>query len=169
MRERETVCVCVCERERERVKESEPFGAGLYIILDNTVVASQLCLIRSVSPRWGDGALSRSKVDGRAILKVAPFLKLTNTDPFAAWFRCTTNPACQLTNNGILRIVCEPTSVRQASGFRAVPIGTALNLRTTALHKCAVVPRRARIQGAQTCVSLNSRLESNKEEETTRT
>jgi len=28
-----------------------------------------------------------------------------------------------------------------------------------------VVPRRARIQGSQTCVSLNSRLESHKEEE----
>jgi len=32
-------------------------------------------------------------------------------------------------------------------------------------QKCAAVPRRARIQGSQTFVSLNSRLESNKEEE----
>ena len=31
---------------------------------------------------------------------------------------------------------------------------------------CAAVPRRARIQGAWPCVSLNSRLESNEEEET---
>ena len=30
---------------------------------------------------------------------------------------------------------------------------------------CAAVPRRARIQGSQTSVSLNFRLESNKEEE----
>jgi len=31
--------------------------------------------------------------------------------------------------------------------------------------KCAVVPRRARIEGAWTCVSLDSRLDSNKEQE----
>jgi len=30
---------------------------------------------------------------------------------------------------------------------------------------CEAVPRRTRIQGASTCVSLNSRLESNQEEE----
>ena len=32
-------------------------------------------------------------------------------------------------------------------------------------QNCAIFPRRARIQGSQTFVSLNSRLESNKEEE----
>jgi len=31
--------------------------------------------------------------------------------------------------------------------------------------ECAAVPRRARIQGAWTCVSLNSKLASNKEAE----
>jgi len=35
---------------------------------------------------------------------------------------------------------------------------------TTALHKCAAVPRRARIQGSYTFASLNSRLDSNREE-----
>jgi len=41
--------------------------------------------------------------------------------------------------------------------------GTVLKLRTTTSQKCAAIPRRARIQGSWTCVSLNSRLESNKE------
>ena len=52
--------------------------------------------------------------------------------------------------------------------MRAVPSGTVLNLRTTALQKCGAVPRRARISGLSTLcitVSLNSRLESNKGEE----
>ena len=40
-----------------------------------------------------------------------------------------------------------------------------LKLRTTSSQKCEAVPSRARIQGAQTCASLNSRLEGNKEEE----
>ena len=34
--------------------------------------------------------------------------------------------------------------------------------RTTTSQKCAAVPRRARIEGSQTFVSFNSRLESNK-------
>ena len=42
--------------------------------------------------------------------------------------------------------------------------GTVLNLRTTTSQKCAAVPRRARIEGSYSFVSLNSRLESNKEE-----
>jgi len=37
-----------------------------------------------------------------------------------------------------------------------------LDFRTTASHNCKVVPRRARIQGTKTSVSLNSRLESKK-------
>ena len=36
------------------------------------------------------------------------------------------------------------------------------SFRATALQKCAVVPRRARVSGAQTFVSVNSRLESEK-------
>ena len=36
---------------------------------------------------------------------------------------------------------------------------------TTSSLKCAAVPRRARIEGSWTFVSLNSRLESNEEEE----
>ena len=36
---------------------------------------------------------------------------------------------------------------------------------TTTSQKREAVPRRARISGSQTCVSLNSRLESTKEEE----
>ena len=43
-----------------------------------------------------------------------------------------------------------------------------VNLRTTTLQKCAAVPRRARIQGSWTFVSLTSRLESNKEEDSGR-
>ena len=35
-----------------------------------------------------------------------------------------------------------------------------LNLRRTSLYKCAVIPMRARFQGAWTCGSLNSGLES---------
>ena len=42
-------------------------------------------------------------------------------------------------------------------------IGTALNFRTTTLQKCAAVLRGARIEGSQTFVSLNSRLESDEE------
>jgi len=41
---------------------------------------------------------------------------------------------------------------------------TVLELRTTTLQKCEAVPRRARFQGSY-CVSLNSRLEINKEKE----
>ena len=48
---------------------------------------------------------------------------------------------------------------------RAVPIGTVLNLRRSTSQKCEAGPRRACIQGAETCVSLKSRLESNREEE----
>jgi hypothetical protein len=46
--------------------------------------------------------------------------------------------------------------------LKAVPIGTALDLSTTTLHKCAAAPRWARISGSWTFVSLNSGLESNK-------
>jgi hypothetical protein len=42
--------------------------------------------------------------------------------------------------------------------------GIALNSRTTTLQKCAVVPRRARRKGSYTFVSLNLRLEIDKEE-----
>ena len=42
---------------------------------------------------------------------------------------------------------------------------TLLDSRTTASQNCDAVPRRARIQGTQTFVSLNSRLESNKGQE----
>ena len=48
--------------------------------------------------------------------------------------------------------------------LKAVSSGTVLNSRTITQHKCGAVPRRARIQGSCTFVSLNSRLESNKEE-----
>ena len=44
-------------------------------------------------------------------------------------------------------------------------VGTALNLRTTTSRKYAAVPRRARIQGSQTFVSLKSRLQGDHEEE----
>ena len=39
-----------------------------------------------------------------------------------------------------------------------------LNLRTATSHKRAAVPRRARVEGAKTLESLNSRLESDKDE-----
>ena len=48
-------------------------------------------------------------------------------------------------------------------------IDTVLNLRTTTSQRCAAVPRRAHIQGSWICVLLNSRLESNKEEEDEKT
>ena len=44
-------------------------------------------------------------------------------------------------------------------------VGTVLNSGTTTLQKCAVVPKRARIYGAKTFVSLNSRLRCNREKE----
>ena len=40
-----------------------------------------------------------------------------------------------------------------------------VNSRTTTWQKCDAVPRRARIYGSYDGVSLNSRLQSNKEEE----
>ena len=43
------------------------------------------------------------------------------------------------------------------------------NLRTTAQQKCGAVPRRARIEGSKIVVSLNAKLESNREEGGTRT
>ena len=48
------------------------------------------------------------------------------------------------------------------------PFGTVLDLRTTASQNREAVPRRACIQGSWTCASLNSRLESNKEEKEAR-
>ena len=41
--------------------------------------------------------------------------------------------------------------------------------KVEALHKCAVVPRRARISGSSTFRSLNTRLESNNEEDSYQT
>ena len=41
---------------------------------------------------------------------------------------------------------------------------TAINFRTTTWQKCEAVSRRDRISGSKTCVSLNSRHESNGEE-----
>ena len=43
--------------------------------------------------------------------------------------------------------------------------GTGLDFITNASHKCEAAPRRARFSGSETFVSLNSRLESNQEEE----
>ena len=43
--------------------------------------------------------------------------------------------------------------------------GIGCHLRATSLQKCAAFPMRARTQGSQTFVSLNPRLESNKEQE----
>ena len=42
---------------------------------------------------------------------------------------------------------------------------TPINSRTTTSQKCEAVPGRARIEGSLTFVSLNSRLDSEKEEE----
>jgi len=57
---------------------------------------------------------------------------------------------------------------RSAKRRRVTPPGSSLsivlNLRTTTSQKCEAVPRRARIQGSWNFESLNSRLESNKEE-----
>ena len=54
---------------------------------------------------------------------------------------------------------------RIAENLIQMPDVAVLHLRTTALRKCAAVPRRARIQGAKTFVSLNSGRESHQEEE----
>ena len=43
--------------------------------------------------------------------------------------------------------------------------GAECDFRTTTSQKCEAVERRARISGSQTCVSLNSRMESNTEED----
>ena len=49
--------------------------------------------------------------------------------------------------------------------LRDEQLGTVLDLRTHAWQKCKAVLRRARIQSSSTFVSLDSRLESNKEGE----
>ena len=49
-------------------------------------------------------------------------------------------------------------------GFRVVQFGTIFDSRGATSQKCEAAPRRARIQGSSTLVSLNPRLESNKEE-----
>ena len=46
-----------------------------------------------------------------------------------------------------------------------VPLHKVLDSRTTTLQNCEAVTRRARTQGSKTRVSLDSRLESHKEEE----
>ena len=64
-----------------------------------------------------------------------------------------------------LYIACAPRRItRRILRLRVVRFGTVLDLRTTTWQKCGAVPRRARIEGSQTCVSLNPRLESNEEE-----
>jgi hypothetical protein len=69
-----------------------------------------------------------------------------------------------------LELLIQPIDVgcdiKQVSTWaRFEPFGTVLVLRTTTTsQKCEAVPRRARISGSWTFVSLNSRLESNKEE-----
>ena len=61
---------------------------------------------------------------------------------------------------------CAPRRItRRFLQLRAVPIGTVLNFITTTLQKCEAVPSGARIESSLTVVSLNSRLESNEEEE----
>jgi len=42
------------------------------------------------------------------------------------------------------------------------PVGSVLDLKTTTSQNCEAVPRRARSQGSQIVVSLNSRLENKK-------
>ena len=72
-----------------------------------------------------------------------------------------------------LRVYGSDQDAKETSwGRKAQRVPTALermfhglNLRTTTSQKCAAVPRRARIQGSKTFVSLNSRLESNTEED----
>ena len=39
------------------------------------------------------------------------------------------------------------------------------DLRTITSQKCEAVPKKARIQGSYTCLSLNFRLDSNKEDQ----
>jgi len=62
----------------------------------------------------------------------------------------------------------DPRRVASILKLRAVPSGAGLNSGTTAEQKRGAVPSRARISGSQLVVSLNSRLESNKEEEDSR-
>ena len=59
--------------------------------------------------------------------------------------------------------VCERFVLKQKENKLLLP--QHLNVRTTALQKCEAVPRRARIQGSLTFLSVSSRLETYKEEE----
>jgi hypothetical protein len=52
----------------------------------------------------------------------------------------------------------------RTDSLRIVPFGTVLDFRTTTSQNCEAVSRRARIQGAETFVSLNSSFESDEEE-----
>ena len=65
--------------------------------------------------------------------------------------------------SGSLRLKLSDTPQKHVINMLQVvpcPLGSG----TTPVQKCAAVPRRARVYGSQTCVSLNSRLESNEEE-----
>ena len=53
----------------------------------------------------------------------------------------------------------------QTFRLRVVPFGTVIDSRTHTSQNREAVPRRARIQGSQTFVSLNSRLASNTDKE----
>jgi len=57
------------------------------------------------------------------------------------------------------------SSMSSALEVRAVPINAALNLRTTTLQKLQRVRGGLLFEAHVLCVSLNSRLESHKEEE----
>ena len=87
---------------------------------------------------------------------------------------CSENGAIQIQNLAVT-VLCVPCSLRSGrcedlqrrwhAKLRVVPFGTVLGFRTTPSQKFKAVPRMARISGSCTFVSLNSRLESNTEEE----
>jgi hypothetical protein len=80
--------------------------------------------------------------------------------PFSSlkWEICTFVPVCFLPSDPPQRVT------RRILRERAALFGTVLGPTRTTSQKCRAVPRRARI-GSKTCVSLNSMLDSNKDEE----
>ena len=59
----------------------------------------------------------------------------------------------------------QPPPLLQIERCKDVTWGAVLNSRRTFSQACKAVPRRARMQGSSTSVSLNSRLESDTDEE----
>ena len=133
-----------------------------------TVFCNKVC---SQPVLWRRSALAikHFELDGRFICTEEPSPELTMRSPVVP-----PNVVCQRPRRKVgFRMKTETCASlvlqRPKSGDTRYKMGleTECNIRTTTSQKCEAVPRRARIWGSWTCVSLHSRLESNKEEETT--